>query len=192
MRKQYHLPTIPDRGARVEPVLRRAGSRADVEGVLIPRHTCGRQHDMRNRTARLSRVLSVGYERRTLDEFIRPLLEGRVSRVIDVRAVAMSRRAAYRKAALAAALSAVGIEYVHVEAAGNPYRAQKDGLRACLAAYRRHLRRKPSAVQAVLELVGSRRVAIFCYERKHEECHRSVLLELMGADNGKLEVVRLE
>jgi uncharacterized protein (DUF488 family) len=143
------------------------------------------------RSPHTARVASIGYERRSLSDFIQSLLAARVRKLLDVRAVATSRRASFRKVALRSALAAAGIEYRHVPAAGNPYRDAKGDVAACLATYRRYLRRRPATVRSVAQQLSDGDAAVMCYERQHAACHRSVLLELIAQELA-LEIERVE
>ena len=64
---------------------------------------------------------SAGYERfKHNADFAKRLRDAGVQRLVDVRELPISRRPGYAKTALAEAMSAVGIEYVHMRALGNP------------------------------------------------------------------------
>ena len=96
--------------------------------------------------SRRAAAFTVGYEGRTLDEFVQLLLAARVERVVDVRALPLSRRRGFSKTPLKCALAAQGIEYVHVRAAGNPYRNLRDDPERCLALYAEHLDEHPAVL----------------------------------------------
>ena len=67
------------------------------------------------------KILStIGYEGKTLDEFIGELKRSGVDMVLDVRAVAASRRPGFSKTALSNALRENGIDYRHFRALGTP------------------------------------------------------------------------
>ncbi len=139
------------------------------------------------------RVVSIGYERRAVSDFVATLVEHSVRRLIDVRAVPLSRRSEYRKSALEQTLKAAGIQYVHVREAGNPYREGKEDRDKCLAAYRRHISRSPAALRAIGKmLMTTSTVAVLCYERDHAECHRSVLLDVLQKSGRDLRVIAVE
>jgi uncharacterized protein (DUF488 family) len=59
---------------------------------------------------------TVGYERTTLAGLIAALEDHGVTRVIDTRDVANSRRAGFSKKLLAASLDEAGIQYIHLRA----------------------------------------------------------------------------
>ena len=65
-------------------------------------------------------IYTIGYEGATMDGFIAALRETGVRRVIDVRALPLSRRPGFSKSTLAASLKAEGIDYVHLKALGTP------------------------------------------------------------------------
>jgi uncharacterized protein (DUF488 family) len=122
-------------------------------------------------------AFTVGYEGRTIDEFVHLLVEAGVERIVDVRALPLSRRRGFSKTALKSALAADGIEYVHVRAAGNPYRNLRDDPERCLALYAAHLDEHPAVLVEVQAALNGSRSALLCMEASHERCHRSVIAE---------------
>ena len=66
------------------------------------------------------RIFTIGYEGATQAELIAALRAACVARVIDVRAVPMSRKPGFSKNVLAAGLKEAGIDYVHLKALGTP------------------------------------------------------------------------
>src|SRR5829696_2323525 len=66
------------------------------------------------------RIFTIGYEGTTMPEFIAALQGAGVQRVIDVRALPLSRRPGFSKTPLKGALAEAGIEYVHLRALGTP------------------------------------------------------------------------
>jgi uncharacterized protein (DUF488 family) len=124
-------------------------------------------------------ILTIGYEGATLEAFLQALAAARVTRVVDVRELANSRRKGFSKTALAAALREAGIGYQHERALGTPrplrqrVRATGD-LQEFFAAFRRHLAGQgPLLDQLARTLMGP--VALLCYERDPSHCHRSVV-----------------
>jgi len=66
------------------------------------------------------RIFTIGYEGATVAEFVSALQKAQVERVIDVRALPLSRRPGFSKSSLRAALEEAGIEYLHFKALGTP------------------------------------------------------------------------
>ena len=71
----------------------------------------------------MMRIFTIGYEGATMSEFLAALRNAGVERVIDVRAIANSRRPGFSKTPLRNALAEVGIDYVHLRALGTPARS---------------------------------------------------------------------
>jgi uncharacterized protein (DUF488 family) len=133
-------------------------------------------------------VLSgVGYEGRTPAELAAELRDAGVDVVVDVRLNASSRRPGFSKRALAAALAAAGISYVHEPTLGNPAENRpgfrRPGTRqAARHRYRRSVERHgQAALDRVAVHAGDSHVALLCVERDAEACHRTVILDLLGA-----------
>src|SRR5689334_2948057 len=68
-------------------------------------------------------VATIGYERAAQSRVIDALREGGIELLIDVRAVAASRRAGFSKTLLGGSLIDAGIGYLHLRDLGTP----KDG-----------------------------------------------------------------
>lgn len=127
------------------------------------------------------KAFTIGYAQRTLDDLVELLRAVGVTRVIDVRALPLSRRRGFSKTALARGLADGGIEYVHVRAAGNPFRHEAAGIDRCLERYRGYLREAPYVVAEVERAMDGRTVALLCAEADALRCHRSVLADWIGA-----------
>ena len=66
------------------------------------------------------KIFTIGYEATTMGDFIAALKQAGVERVIDVRALPLSRRPGFSKSPLRAALGEEHIDYVHLKALGTP------------------------------------------------------------------------
>jgi uncharacterized protein (DUF488 family) len=137
-------------------------------------------------------IVSVGYEGRTPAELVALLQAHDVEKVIDVRELPLSRRKGFSKTPLSEVLRAAGIDYQHLRAAGNPHRHLKATPAVCLAKYSAHLAKHPEVVATVTTAIDGGRVALLCFERAHDACHRSRLLAAMTARRRRFKVVRVE
>ena len=120
-----------------------------------------------------------------------------VQRLIDVRARASSRRRGFAKSALAAALAAAGIEYMHMRALGNP-KAGRDLYHAGRVAegralFERHLLgEQRTALEELAVLTGQRRCALLCVEADPAACHRTAIIDALRSALGlELDVVEI-
>jgi uncharacterized protein (DUF488 family) len=134
------------------------------------------------------RIFTIGYEGTTVPEFIAALQNSGVERVIDVRALPLSRRPGFSKSPLKAALEEAGIDYVHLKALGTPAEgraAARAGRHADLERiYAGQLELPEAMVQSaqMLELARERPSALLCMEREPAHCHRTLLLDSVAAD----------
>jgi len=134
------------------------------------------------------KLFTIGYEATTMAEFIAALQNARVERVIDVRALPLSRRPGFSKTPLRGALAEAGIDYVHLKALGTPAdgrAAARAGRHADLERiYADQLELPEAMVQAeqMRELAAERPSALLCYEREPAQCHRSLLLDAVASD----------
>ena len=132
------------------------------------------------------KIFTIGYEGTTVAEFVDALKVAGVERVIDVRALPLSRRPGFSKTALGGALNEAGLEYVHLKALGTPAEgraAARAGRHADMArVYTGQLELPEAMVQAeqMLELAREKPSALLCYEREPQHCHRTLLLDAVA------------
>lgn len=135
-----------------------------------------------------AQVATVGYEGTTVDAVMAALADAGVQLLVDVRAVASSRRPGFAKTRLAANLADVGIDYLHLRALGTPA-AGRAAARAghyeeLRAVYAAHLATHDAqaALHDLAELVrAGRRVALLCFEADAAHCHRTLVAAALGA-----------
>ena len=138
----------------------------------------------------MTRLFTIGYGGTTQAELVAALSEAGVKRLIDVRAVPLSRKPGFSKNVLAAGLAAAGIEYVHLKALGTPpagREAARKGRKDVLAAvYAGQLETTEAQLQAaqMRDLVAEKPSALLCFERDPAICHRTLLWQaiLPGAE----------
>jgi uncharacterized protein (DUF488 family) len=136
--------------------------------------------------ARSKKLFTIGYEQTPANAVLDELEQAGVKLLVDVRAVASSRRPGFSKSQLAAGLDERGIAYLHLRGLGTP----KDGRLAARAGdydtlekiYAKHLK-TPQAKEELDELSAlvkkSGPVCILCYERDHRHCHRRWIAEII-------------
>ena len=136
--------------------------------------------------ARSKKLFTIGYEQTPAKSVLDELEQAGVKLLVDVRAVASSRRPGFSKSQLAAGLDERGISYLHLRGLGTP----KEGRLAARAGqydtlekiYTKHLK-TPQAKEELEELSAlvkkSGPVCILCYERDHRHCHRRWIAEII-------------
>jgi uncharacterized protein (DUF488 family) len=135
-------------------------------------------------------LATIGYEHVTQAEVIGKLVDAKVRTLIDVRAVASSRRAGFSKSLLAASLKEAGIDYVHLRDLGTP----KPGRQAAhagrtaemLTIYKAHLEEPAAQLQLgqAGEIALAGKSALLCYETEACRCHRRVIAERLSESLG--------
>jgi uncharacterized protein (DUF488 family) len=134
----------------------------------------------------MTTIYTIGYEATTMADFLAALTKAGVKRVIDVRALPLSRRPGFSKSSLAASLKEAGIDYVHLKALGTPKRgrdaAKKGDVATLTAVYDDQLAlpEAQAAAAQMLDLAQEKPSALLCYEREPEHCHRTLLLDAVG------------
>ena len=127
-------------------------------------------------------VATIGYESTSVDEFLATLREADVELLVDVRAVASSRRPGFAKTRLAANLETAGIGYLHLRRLGTP----SEGRAAARAGRHEEMKRifreqlatdeAQEELHALADMVrAGRRVCLLCFEADPAHCHRSIV-----------------
>ena len=140
-------------------------------------------------------LFTIGYEQTPARAVLDELEQAGVKLLVDVRAIASSRRPGFSKNQLAAGLDERGIGYLHLRGLGTP----KEGREAARGGkfellhkiYAKHLK-TTQAKEELDELSAlakkSGPVCILCYERDHLHCHRQWIAEIIEERDG----VRIE
>lgn len=142
------------------------------------------------------KLATIGYETSTLPEVIKALKDAGVEVVIDVRAVAASRKAGFSKTLLGNSLRDAGIDYLHLQKLGTPKpgrdAARSGDIAGMTRIFETHME-EPAAQLALAEAIETARArpaALLCYEADACGCHRTILADRMR-DAAGLEIVNL-
>lgn len=134
-------------------------------------------------------LFTVGYQGRTVEELIDVLKRADVELVLDVRAVAWSRRGAFSRVPLSRELESAGIAYRHERMFG----ARRDprtafattgDWEAYTRAYREVLRSQENLLEVTRAELEGRRVCLLCLEVDPRQCHRSLLANALCEGSG--------
>jgi uncharacterized protein (DUF488 family) len=132
------------------------------------------------KTTKAKPLFTIGYEQAKPAAVLDELTRAGIDTLVDVRAVASSRRPGFSKRQLAAALDEAAIGYLHLQKLGTPAEgraAARAGDRKTLwRIYDKHIKKaEPQAELGELaDLIRSgKRVALLCYCRDPKACHRS-------------------
>ena len=131
-------------------------------------------------------LFTIGYEQTPAVAVLDELAHAKVGLLVDVRAVAASRRPGFSKRQLAAGLDERGIRYLHLRGLGTPkdgrLAARRGDLAKLFDIYQKHLA-TPQAREELDELTAlarsGMRLCLLCYERDHRHRHRQWIAEMI-------------
>ena len=132
--------------------------------------------------SRMPAIATIGYEGTTVSAFLDALRTEGVQLLIDIRAVASSRRPGFAKTRLSANLAEAGIDYLHMRGLGTPSdgrAAARAGRHAEMRAiFERHLAKPETQfeLESLAELVRlGRSICLLCFEADPAHCHRAIV-----------------
>jgi uncharacterized protein (DUF488 family) len=130
-------------------------------------------------------LATIGYEGTKIADLLTTLQAAEVKLLLDIRAVAQSRKPGYSKRQLAAELDQAGIAYVHLQGLGTP-KPGRDAVRAghpelMEIIFREHMKsdRAQAELAQARELTPTRKTCLLCFERDHRTCHRRLVAEMI-------------
>jgi uncharacterized protein (DUF488 family) len=134
-------------------------------------------------------LFTAGYEGTTINTFIAALQTNNVDCVLDVRAVAFSRKPGFSKTALSRNLESANIRYVHLPDLGTP-KPVREKLKSTgdyddfFETMDAHLECEPDAIEDAYKFVNENTCCIMCFEHLAEECHRKVVANKIKIRDG--------
>ncbi len=152
---------------------------------------------MRPEPASGSRLLTIGYQGRSLAELVRRLRSHDVRLLVDVREIARSRRPEFNGARLAHALEHAAIRYQHAPELGSPSSLRRvlyetGDFERFADLYLAYVRRwRADDVVGLTRLVQREgTVCILCYESDATQCHRHIVAaEALRSRGGRQLVI---
>lgn len=135
-----------------------------------------------------SEFYTIGYEGAKPEGFAAALKNAGVAVLLDIRAVAWSRKAGFSKEPLRTLLAAHGIDYVHLKGLGNP--RPKPGEPRSFNGFAAHLETAEAQADLVraAEIVTSRAACLLCFEKNPLECHRNLVAPVLAERTGLAQV----
>lgn len=137
------------------------------------------------------KLFTIGYEQTPSKAVLDELEAAGVKLLVDVRAVASSRRPGFSKSQLAAGLDARGISYLHLRGLGTPKEGREaarsgkfETLHRIYAAHLKTAQAKEELDELSSLVRKSGPVCILCYERDHRHCHRQWIAETIEDRDG--------
>lgn len=136
-------------------------------------------------------LCTIGYEQAKPDALMAELKRAKVKLLVDVRAVAASRKPGFSKRQLAATLDENGIGYLHLQKLGTPAAgrtaARSGDMKALWKIYERHLKTAGARdeMEELISIVQSgTRACLLCFERDVNHCHRQRIAAVVHERTG--------
>lgn len=133
-------------------------------------------------------LFTIGYEGRSLEEYLNRLIIHNVKVLCDVRKNPLSMKYGFSKNQLKNACAVVGIEYIHMPEFGIESDKRQELHNQCDYDKLFHLYRQTTLVKTrdnqtdlVKLLVNKKRIALTCFEANIHQCHRKHLAEEITA-----------
>lgn len=124
-------------------------------------------------------IFTIGYEGRTVEAYANLLIKNDVKILCDVRKNPLSMKYGFSKKQLKAVVESVGITYLHFPSLGIESEKRKNlsdkiDYDRLFAGYKKQLKNKKKEIGELSELVNkNRRIALTCFERDVNYCHRN-------------------
>lgn len=161
-----------------------------INSTITGRLFCGKELEIFNNEKKkynlTDQVLfTVGYEGRSIEAYINTLIKNNIRLLCDVRKNPLSRKFGFSKNKLKHILETVGIKYIHIPEFGiesdkrsslktvEDYQLLFHGYAKTLSTL------KPQLENLYSMLCSNDRIALMCFERDANLCHRHVIREYM-------------
>jgi len=144
-------------------------------------------------------IFTIGYEGKTLEEFINILLKKNISLLCDVRKNAFSMKYGFSKSTLTTACENAKIKYMHfpslgIDSAQRKTLKTKEDYRYLFELYKKTVLAHSGKIQKDVcrQIEKARRAALMCFEADPSMCHRSHLADaLLSISKTTLPLVNL-
>jgi len=128
---------------------------------------------------------TIGYQEKSIDEFIGSILEHKINVVIDIRYNPNSRRKGFSKNKLANQLQSNNIIYTHLKELGTPPDVRKKAIEKndhliVINRWKKLIDNKINLLYNLNDEYSDATICFMCYEKDHMYCHRSVVGNTFG------------
>lgn len=138
----------------------------------------------------LTGIYTIGYEGLSIDEFLMKMIKEKIQRLIDVRNNPWSMKFGFSKQNLEVFCDKLGINYSNIPSLGISRSSRKnlngeDAYENLFKMYGSHLEKRIEDLQRLKTISKKQRIALMCFEKDPNYCHRSILakeLEKLGAE----------
>ncbi|UCF09147.1 MAG: DUF488 domain-containing protein [Thermoplasmata archaeon] len=138
-------------------------------------------------------VFTVGYEGLSIDEFLMMLIREKVHVLIDIRKNPWSMKFGFKKYGLRSLCERVGVEYMGFTSLGIPRELRKNlsskkDYELLFKNYKTVLAEREKELDILSQMAKRKRIALMCFEKDPNYCHRSVLAEELRSRGSRVEI----
>jgi len=132
-----------------------------------------------------SALYTIGYEGKKFEEYLNQLIQNDIKVLVDVRKNAHSMKYGFSKNTLKNAIENLGMRYIHIpnlgiESENRQTLQTKADYDALFAEYANTFAQKANEMEYLNSVLSENaRIAITCFERDVEYCHRGVIAQKM-------------
>lgn len=124
-------------------------------------------------------ILTIGYEGRSVDDFILNLIKNKVAILVDVRKNPFSMKYGFSKKQISKYTGEIGIEYLHIPSLGiegsKRKNLQPEDYAVLFSEYKSGLKNKENELETLRKLGRNQKIALMCFENDPNFCHRGVI-----------------
>ena len=130
-------------------------------------------------------LFTIGYEGKSIESFMNTLIQNDIHLLCDVRKNPLSRKFGFSKDKLQHITEQIGIKYIHIPDLGIESEKRADlvtieDYQNLFADYEQTLPSRQLQLEHLYSLLNSnKRIALMCYEKEPEMCHRHVIRDYL-------------
>jgi uncharacterized protein (DUF488 family) len=138
-------------------------------------------------------VYSIGYEGKSIDEFLMELIQEKVQVLVDVRNKPWSMKFGFKKHTLKSFCKGLEIEYINLPDLGisGSFRKKletKKDYDALFKRYKRSISKKEDELKTLKDMADKKRIALMCFESNPEYCHRAIIAKKLAKMRAEVEI----
>ncbi|MEA4895903.1 MAG: DUF488 family protein [Oscillospiraceae bacterium] len=189
---QYELlfPVVPERGEELIRKTYREYPYFTINSEIIDRLFHGDEAEQfklnrENYIQKDQTLFTIGYEGKSIEAFINTLIQNDIQLLCDVRKNSLSRKFGFSKDKLKHITETIGIKYVHIPDLGISSDKRRsldtlDDYKCLFEEYAKTLPDHKKELENVYSLLcANTRIALMCYEKEPEMCHRHVIRDFL-------------
>lgn len=172
-----------------------------INSEIVSKHLNEKEIEVVNRfkpTSTTERIFTIGYEGRSLENYLNTLIQQNVKILCDVRKNPLSRKYGFAKKTLQNACESVNIKYIHLPELGIVSEKRKnlntqidyDNL---FVNYEKEIlpnqHKEIKLIHSLVKTYG--RVALTCYEALPKQCHRTRVANAVHSLDLKISIIHL-